>query len=227
MRVIFWESAAHGIWMKKKVPMLRLLRRVYLLDSLFTRVYNWWRICLVQPLIKGTTIFSFKYACGKCQGFLLRNTHNRLLILHNVSQNFLIWKTHKSTNNRELSDTIMNVVGAFMWVSVGATAIHYWQGYIGDHDQLTIVHERTVSIICLLPIHNPISIHQTPFSPPHVRNVYRLVWYLVHFVFYLVLCTLLTVYWHSFILQNEMTTFLHKTRIKKYFILNSLWKHKV
>lgn len=47
--------------------------------------------------------------------------------------------------NRELSDTIMNVVGAFMWVSVGATALHYWQGYMADHDQLVVVHERTVS----------------------------------------------------------------------------------
>lgn len=47
--------------------------------------------------------------------------------------------------HRELSDTIMNVVGAFMWVSVGATALHYWQGYMADHDQLVVVHERTVS----------------------------------------------------------------------------------
>lgn len=39
----------------------------------------------------------------------------------------------------------MNVVGAFMWVSVGATALHYWQGYMADHDQLVVVHERTVS----------------------------------------------------------------------------------
>lgn len=47
--------------------------------------------------------------------------------------------------NRELSDTIMNVVGAFLWVSVGATAIHYWQGYMADHDQIVVVPERTVS----------------------------------------------------------------------------------
>lgn len=46
---------------------------------------------------------------------------------------------------RELSDTIMNVVGAFLWVSVGATALHYWSGYMTDHDQLVVVHERTVS----------------------------------------------------------------------------------
>lgn len=39
----------------------------------------------------------------------------------------------------------MNVVGAFLWVSVGATAIHYWQGYMADHDQIVVVPERTVS----------------------------------------------------------------------------------
>jgi len=50
-------------------------------------------------------------------------------------------------HKRELSDTIMNVVGAFMWVSVGATALHYWQGYMADHDQLTVVHERTVGLV--------------------------------------------------------------------------------
>lgn len=49
---------------------------------------------------------------------------------------------------RELSDTIMNVVGAFMWVSVGATALHYWQGYMADHDQLVVVRERTVCFKC-------------------------------------------------------------------------------
>lgn len=47
--------------------------------------------------------------------------------------------------NRELSDTIMNVVGAFMWVSVGATALHYWQGFMADHDQLGVNYERTVN----------------------------------------------------------------------------------
>lgn len=46
---------------------------------------------------------------------------------------------------RELSDTIMNVVGAFLWVSVGATALHYWQGYMADHDQIVVIRERTVS----------------------------------------------------------------------------------
>lgn len=40
----------------------------------------------------------------------------------------------------------MNVVGAFLWVSVGATALHYWHGYMADHDQIVVIHERTVSI---------------------------------------------------------------------------------
>lgn len=39
----------------------------------------------------------------------------------------------------------MNVVGAFLWVSVGATALHYWQGYMADHDQIVVIRERTVS----------------------------------------------------------------------------------
>lgn len=57
---------------------------------------------------------------------------------------------HLEIFNRELSDTIMNVVGAFMWVSVGATALHYWQGFMADHDQLGVNYERTVneSVLC-------------------------------------------------------------------------------
>lgn len=44
----------------------------------------------------------------------------------------------------ELSDTIMNVVGAFMWVAVGGTALHYWNGYLQNHDFLHVASERHV-----------------------------------------------------------------------------------
>lgn len=46
--------------------------------------------------------------------------------------------------DRELSDTIMNVVGSFMWVAVGATALHYWNGYMPDHDFVVVTSERVV-----------------------------------------------------------------------------------
>jgi len=52
-----------------------------------------------------------------------------------------------TAHKRELSDTIMNFVGAFMWVAVGGTALHYWNGYMADHDFLLVVRERTVGII--------------------------------------------------------------------------------
>jgi hypothetical protein len=44
-----------------------------------------------------------------------------------------------------LSDTIMNVVGVFLWLAVGGTAIHYWHGYMSDHDFVHVVSERAVS----------------------------------------------------------------------------------
>lgn len=46
--------------------------------------------------------------------------------------------------HRELSDTIMNVVGVLLWVGVGATALHYWVGYVPDYDMLVVTSERTV-----------------------------------------------------------------------------------
>ncbi|XP_062716742.1 protein snakeskin-like [Aedes albopictus] len=47
---------------------------------------------------------------------------------------------------RELSDTIMNVVGTFMWVAVGGTALHYWHGYLAEHDFQHITSERTAGL---------------------------------------------------------------------------------
>lgn len=47
----------------------------------------------------------------------------------------------------ELSDTIMNLVGTFMWVAVGGTALHYWHGYMSDYDFLLVATERQVILI--------------------------------------------------------------------------------
>lgn len=51
----------------------------------------------------------------------------------------------KSFLGRELSETIMNVVGTIMWLSVGGVALHYWAGYMPEHDFKLIVSERAVS----------------------------------------------------------------------------------
>lgn len=48
--------------------------------------------------------------------------------------------------SRELSDTIMNVVGTMMWVAVGGVALHYWKGYMKDNDYLYVASERQVGI---------------------------------------------------------------------------------
>lgn len=38
----------------------------------------------------------------------------------------------------------MNIVGVFMWVAVGGTALHYWNGYLAEHDYIHVASERTV-----------------------------------------------------------------------------------
>lgn len=40
----------------------------------------------------------------------------------------------------------MNFIGAFMWVAVGGTALHYWKGYMADHDFLYTNTERQVGL---------------------------------------------------------------------------------
>ncbi|XP_037938983.1 protein snakeskin [Teleopsis dalmanni] len=49
-------------------------------------------------------------------------------------------------HNRELSDTIMNVVGTCLWIFVGGVALHYWNGYMSDEDFLYVNSERQVGI---------------------------------------------------------------------------------
>ncbi|KAL7732980.1 hypothetical protein ACLKA6_002790 [Drosophila palustris] len=46
----------------------------------------------------------------------------------------------------ELCDTIMNVVGTFMWIAVGGVALHYWKGYMSDEGFLYVNSERQVGI---------------------------------------------------------------------------------
>lgn len=84
----------------------------------------------------------------------------------------------------------MNVVGAFMWVSVGATALHYWQGYMADHDHQSVVRERTVSINCQLPLHLlTIDVCRTDKNANRNEFDFRLVWCWDRCVCYKVHCT--------------------------------------
>lgn len=77
----------------------------------------------------------------------------------------------------------MNFVGAFMWVAVGGTALHYWNGYLADHDFLHVATERQVKkmffSIKLLKWERP------PFYYYYTNNLfsfYRLAWHWVHCV---------------------------------------------
>jgi hypothetical protein len=48
-------------------------------------------------------------------------------------------------HKRELSDTIMNVVGVLLWLGVAGAALHYWHGYQPVHDFAAAASERMVS----------------------------------------------------------------------------------
>ncbi|XP_028134396.1 protein snakeskin [Diabrotica virgifera virgifera] len=49
---------------------------------------------------------------------------------------------HKTT----FTDILMNIVGIFMWIAVGATALHYWLGYLSEYKYTTIDSERQVGL---------------------------------------------------------------------------------
>ncbi|ERL84410.1 hypothetical protein D910_01843 [Dendroctonus ponderosae] len=45
---------------------------------------------------------------------------------------------HKNT----FTDILMNIVGVFLWIAVGATALHYWHGYLSEHKYTYVNSER-------------------------------------------------------------------------------------
>jgi len=49
---------------------------------------------------------------------------------------------HKYT----FTDIVMNFLGIFMWIAVGATALHYWQGYQSEHKFIHVSSERQVGL---------------------------------------------------------------------------------
>ncbi|VEN49624.1 unnamed protein product [Callosobruchus maculatus] len=49
---------------------------------------------------------------------------------------------HKTT----FTDILMNIVGVFMWIAVGATALHYWHGYLAEHKYSHVDSERQVGL---------------------------------------------------------------------------------
>ncbi|XP_066153409.1 protein snakeskin isoform X1 [Euwallacea fornicatus] len=57
---------------------------------------------------------------------------------------------HKNT----FTDILMNIVGLFLWIAVGATALHYWHGYLSEHKYTYVNSERQVGLalgsLCVL-----------------------------------------------------------------------------
>ena len=43
----------------------------------------------------------------------------------------------------------MNFIGVFLWIAVGAVALHYWGGYQGEHQFQFVFAEKQVSYICV------------------------------------------------------------------------------
>ncbi|XP_060523274.1 protein snakeskin [Cylas formicarius] len=49
---------------------------------------------------------------------------------------------HKNT----FTDILMNFIGMFLWIAVGATALHYWHGYLAEHKYTYVDSERQVGL---------------------------------------------------------------------------------
>ncbi|XP_046736994.1 protein snakeskin [Diprion similis] len=48
--------------------------------------------------------------------------------------------------SKSLVEIIMNFVGMFMFIAVGAIALHYWHGYQSEHKYLHVSSERQVGL---------------------------------------------------------------------------------
>ncbi|PSN58310.1 Protein snakeskin [Blattella germanica] len=51
-----------------------------------------------------------------------------------------------TAHRKSLVDIIMNVIGTFLWIAVGGTALHYWHGYQSEHKYTTFTSEREVGL---------------------------------------------------------------------------------
>ncbi|XP_041977994.1 uncharacterized protein LOC121732240 [Aricia agestis] len=49
-------------------------------------------------------------------------------------------------HKRALSEIVMNFVGVFLWIAVGAVALHYWGGYQGEHQFQFVFAEKQVGL---------------------------------------------------------------------------------
>ncbi|XP_065162889.1 protein snakeskin [Atheta coriaria] len=53
-----------------------------------------------------------------------------------------------STNDHKHSftDILMNIIGTMMWLATGATALHYWTGYLSEYKFTATASERQVGL---------------------------------------------------------------------------------
>jgi len=49
-------------------------------------------------------------------------------------------------HKHSFTDSLMNIVGVFMWVAVGATALHYWHGYLKEYKYIAVASERQAGL---------------------------------------------------------------------------------
>ncbi|XP_072931732.1 protein snakeskin [Epargyreus clarus] len=49
-------------------------------------------------------------------------------------------------HKRAMSEIVMNFVGVFLWIAVGAVALHYWGGYQGEHQFQFVFAEKQVGL---------------------------------------------------------------------------------
>ncbi|XP_044591125.1 protein snakeskin isoform X1 [Cotesia glomerata] len=57
-------------------------------------------------------------------------------------------------HKKSLVEIIMNIVGMFMFLAVGGTALHYWHGYQSEHKYIHVATERQIGLavgsLCVL-----------------------------------------------------------------------------
>ncbi|CAD6241366.1 GSCOCG00002692001-RA-CDS [Cotesia congregata] len=61
---------------------------------------------------------------------------------------------NSTEHKKSLVEIIMNIVGMFMFLAVGGTALHYWHGYQSEHKYIHVATERQIGLavgsLCVL-----------------------------------------------------------------------------
>ncbi|KAJ8956718.1 hypothetical protein NQ318_014073 [Aromia moschata] len=82
-------------------------------------------------------------ASGVFVGYIIYTIVSLISLCFASGDHKKVGDTHTNTT---FTDILMNIAGVFLWVAVGATALHYWHGYLQENRYTHVDSERQIGL---------------------------------------------------------------------------------